>query len=223
MFPLSDSIKSPRFPFINVLIILATVYVFFQQMVSPDFEAFIYQYALIPAQIDFNNFQSLTPFITSMFLHGGWLHLISNMWFLWVFGDNVETHVGAIFYPFLYFASGIAGGLAQYFFMPSSDIPMLGASGAVAGVLGAYFVLFGHSRIKTLVPIFGFVTITDIPASFMLGYWFLLQILSGAASLGVTGEGGGVAFWAHAGGFIAGWVIAKMFKPVLHYEVERTR
>jgi membrane associated rhomboid family serine protease len=221
MFPLSDSIKSPRFPYLNVLFILATVYVFYLQATSPDFEAFIYQYALVPSLVDFNNMQSLYPIITSMFLHGNLLHLVSNMWFLWVFGDNVETHVGAIFYPFLYFASGIAGGLAQYFFMTGSDIPMLGASGAVAGILGAYFVLFGHSRIKTLVPIFGFVTITDISAKFMLGYWFVLQIISGAVSL--SAEGGGVAFWAHAGGFGAGWIIAKLFKPALHYEIERIR
>lgn len=213
MFPLSDSIKAQGFPFINVTIILATVYLFFQQITASDFEAFIYQYALIPSQIDFSNYTTLTPFITSIFLHGGILHIVSNMWFLWVFGDNVEGYLGKLTYPVVYLLSGIAGGLAQYFISPNSEIPMLGASGAVAGILGAYYVLFPRSKIKTLVPFFGFVSIVELGAPFMLGYWFILQLFSGAVSLPFSGsEMGGVAFWAHVGGFVTGVLFANLLK-----------
>lgn len=213
MFPLSDSVPARSFPIVNIAIILATVFVFFQQLTAPDFEVFIYQYALIPSKIDFENYATLTSFITSIFLHGGFLHIISNMWFLWVFGDNVEGHVGKFMYPLAYLLSGIAGGLAQYFVSPNSAVPMLGASGAVAGVLGAYYVLFPHSKIKTLVPFFGFVSIIELGAPFMLGYWFILQLFSGAASLPfATADSGGVAFWAHVGGFVTGVIFANLLK-----------
>ncbi|MBI4080742.1 MAG: rhomboid family intramembrane serine protease [Candidatus Levybacteria bacterium] len=211
MIPLSDSVKSQRFPFINILLIGITVYVFFQQYVTPDPEAFVYRWALIPSEIDFSNWLTLIPFITAIFLHGGFLHIISNMLFLWVFGDNVEGYMHLLLYPILYLGSGIVGALTQYFFMPNSDIPMLGASGAVAGVLGAYYMLFPHHKIKTLVPLFGFFTVINISASFMLGYWFLLQIISGAASLPFSGETGGIAFFAHIGGFVFGIIFAKFF------------
>ena len=213
MFPLSDSIAARSFPIINIAIILTTVYVFYLQITAPDFESFIFQYALIPASIDFGNYATLTPFVASIFLHGGFLHIISNMWFLWVFGDNVEGHLGKLTYPVVYLLSGIAGGVAQYFVSPTSQIPMLGASGAVAGTLGAYYVLFPHSKIKTLVPFFGFISVVDIAAPFMLGYWFILQLFSGAASLPFVGsETGGVAFFAHVGGFITGVVVANILK-----------
>lgn len=211
MFPLSDSIRSNRFPIFNLLLIGFTVFVFYQQIVSLDQEGFINQYALIPALIDFNNWQTLFPFITAIFLHGGFLHIISNMWFLWVFGDNVEGHFGPIIYFFLYFISGIGGNIAQYLLNPTSQIPMLGASGAVAGVLGAYYVLFPQSKIKTLVPFFGFLSVVEISAPFMLGYWFILQVISGAASLGSLSTGG-VAFWAHVGGFAAGVLFASIIR-----------
>lgn len=222
MFPLSDSIKSPRFQYLTVLLILANIYVFYLEMTSSSLDAFVNTYALVPAAIDFSNPHTLLPFFTLMFLHGGLLHLASNMWFLWIFGDNVETHMGGLLYLLLYFGSGLTGSLLQYYLSPTSAIPMLGASGAIAGVLGAYFVLFGHSKIKSLVPLFGFVTIMNIPASIMLGYWFVLQILSGAASIPGSGSvEGGVAFFAHIGGFVAGALMAKLFKPALNYEVER--
>lgn len=213
MFPLSDSIKAQSFPLVNIAIIAITVYVFVQQLLAPDAEAFIYQYALVPSEVDFANYASLTPFVTSIFLHGGFLHIISNMWFLWVFGDNVEGYLGKFTYPIVYLLSGIVGGLSQYFFSPASNIPMLGASGAVAGALGAYYVLFPHSKIKTLVPFFGFATIFELGAPFMLGYWFILQLFSGAASLPfTTADTGGVAFWAHVGGFLTGVIAANLFK-----------
>lgn len=211
MFPISDSVPAKTFPFINYALIAITCYVFFLQ-ISGDFEAFTYAYALVPSQINFSNPSTLYPFLTSMFLHGGWFHIISNMWFLRVFGDNVEGALGHIPYLFLYLLSGFIGAAAQYFFMPNSNIPMLGASGAVAGALGAYFTLFPKHKVKTFIPVFGFFTLADVSAFFMLGYWFVLQILSGAMSLPTSGEdGGGVAFWAHVGGFVAGLIIGRFF------------
>ncbi|MBI2621617.1 MAG: rhomboid family intramembrane serine protease [Candidatus Levybacteria bacterium] len=216
MIPIADSVKAKRFPIFNIGIIILTVFVFYLQITSP--ESFTYQYALIPSQIDFANFSTLYPFVTSIFLHGGFLHIISNMIFLWVFGDNVEGHFPFLTYPFLYIGSGIVASLAQYIISPASNIPMLGASGAVAGALGAYFVLFPHHKIKTFVPFFGFFTMVNISAVFMLGYWFVLQILSGAASLSGPSDIGGVAFWAHVGGFVFGAAAAKLLDLFKHEE-----
>ena len=212
MFPISDTHTDKRkFPLINITVIAATIFIFILQMLALDETALVRSYALVPSLVDFGNLPTLVPFVTAIFLHGGFLHIISNMWFLWVFGDNVESRLGILF-PFLYFLSGIVGNFFQYILMPSSDIPMLGASGAVAGVLGAYFILFPHAKIKTLVPFFGFFTFLSVPASFMLGYWFVLQVLSGAVSLPFSGETGGIAFWAHVGGFVTGVVFAKLFR-----------
>lgn len=211
MIPLRDSKSTGVFPFWVFIIIAINAFVFFQESMAPDFEVFISSWALVPAFIDWNNFETLTPFITSQFLHAGWLHILSNMWFLWIFGDNIEEHFGKLFFPVIYLFSGIVGGLAQYFTSPDSVIPMLGASGAVAGVLGAYMVLFSRHTIKTLVPVFGFVSVVDIPAGFMLFYWFFTQLFSGVGSLAVA-YSGGVAWFAHVGGFATGWLIAKISK-----------
>lgn len=207
MFPLSDSIKAARFPFLNYLIVAITVYVFIQQILAPDQLAFIMQYALVPSNVNFNDYATIVPFVTSIFLHGDILHILSNMWFLIVFGDNVNARLSPFGFLALYIISGVVGGLAQYIFMPSADIPMLGASGAVAGILGCYAVLFPHARIKTLIFIVFFVTIIEISALFMLGYWFVLQIISGAGSLGeLNSAEGGVAYMAHVAGFIVGLI-----------------
>lgn len=212
MFPLSDSIPARRFPFITISVILFTIYVFIQQLLAPDQNGFIEQYALVPARVDFSQWMTLIPFVTAIFLHGGFLHIISNMWFLWVFGDNVEGYLSPIFFIVLYMTAGIAGNLAQYFLMPDSSIPMLGASGAIAGILGCYFVLFPYSKIRTVIFIFFFVTIVEISAPIMLGYWFVLQLVSGASSLPFSMDQGGVAFWAHVVGFIIGIVFGLLFK-----------
>mgnify|MGYP001596886105 CR=1 FL=1 len=212
MFPISDSVKTHRIPLINIGLITVTVFVFIQQLIATNQEAFIQTFALVPSLIDFSNYSTLFPFVTAMFLHGGFLHILSNMWFLWVFGDNIEDHMGWLLFLVIYFVSGIAGNLLQYAFMPQSSIPMLGASGAVAGILGAYYVILPHSKIKTFVPYFGFMSVINVPASFMLGYWFILQIISGAASIPGMGETGGVAFFAHAGGFLTGVIFGKLFK-----------
>lgn len=213
MFPLYDSIRHKNFPFINWAIVLITAYVFVQQLTVPNIDAFVFQYALIPSQIDFTNPLTLLPFITAIFLHGGLLHIISNMWFLVVFGDNINDALGLLGYIFLYFIAGIMGNFVQYLFSPESNIPMLGASGAVAGILGAYYVLFPYAKVKTLVFILFFVTIIEINAPLLLGYWFLLQVFSGAVSLPMLGsEEGGIAFFAHIAGFVVGLVFGYLYK-----------
>lgn len=212
MIPLRDSHPAGRFPFWVVLIIAINIYVFFLELTSLNPDVFINQYALIPSLVDPLNPISWLPFITSQFLHGGFVHIISNMLFLWVFGDNVEDKVGFLLFPFFYLAAGAVGGLSQYILNPTINIPMLGASGAIAGVLGFYFTRFGHHTVKTLIPIFGFFTVVNVPASIMLFYWFFTQLFAGAASISlVTAETGGVAFFAHIGGFAFGWIVGKLF------------
>lgn len=211
MFPISDTKTSGGFQFWVIVIIAINFFVFWLESTSQNLDQFIGQFALIPSQLNFSSLNNLQPLITSQFLHGGFLHIISNMWFLWIFGDNVEERLGFLFFPIFYLIGGIAGGLAQYLITPTSTIPMLGASGAIAGVLGAYMALFPNHKIKTLVPVFGFFTIANIPAFVMLFYWFFIQFLSGTTSIISTSESmGGIAFFAHIGGFAAGWIIAKI-------------
>jgi membrane associated rhomboid family serine protease len=145
----------------------------------------------------------LLTMLTCIFLHGGWMHFLGNMWFLWIFGDNVEDRFGHLGYLVFYLASGLAASAAHFVTDPASQVPTIGASGAIAGVMGAYFVWYPHSRVHSLVPVFGFFHFVEIPAPFFLGVWLLMQLLSGAG-----GGGGGVAWWAHIGGFVFGVVIA---------------
>lgn len=214
MLPLDDTVRTGKFPFWVFLFIAANIYIFFLEITSPNPESFISKYALIPTLVDFANYETLIPFITSQFLHGGFLHILSNMWFLWIFGDNVEGKSGFLIFPFLYLISGALGAFIQFLFMPDSSIPMLGASGAIAGVLGAYFAWFPHHQIKTLIPIIGFPAIINIPASIMLFYWFATQIFAGSTTAAITtSDIGGVAYFAHIGGFVSGWILAKLISP----------
>jgi len=147
----------------------------------------------------------LPPFFTSMFLHGGWLHLAGNMWFLWIFGDNVEDMLGSIRFVFFYLFCGLAAGFTHFILDPSSSVPTIGASGAIAGVLGGYMLLFPGARVLTLVPLGFFLRVMEIPAAVMIGIWFVIQLASGVLTQGM--EQGGVAWWAHVGGFVAGLVL----------------
>ena len=147
--------------------------------------------------------------LTHMFLHGSWMHLLGNMWFLWLFGNNVEDSMGHLRFLGFYLLCGLAAAAAQIVTNPSSPVPMVGASGAISGVMGAYLVLYPRVRVYTLVPLGFFITSMALPAWVMLGYWFLIQFVSGLVDVG--GEGGGVAFWAHVGGFVAGLVLVKLF------------
>lgn len=214
MIPLRDSAPSHRLPLVTYLVILVNVWVFFLEITAPDLEAFVQKFALVPNRVSFSDISSLVPFVTSQFLHGGFFHLVSNLWFLKIFGDSVESIWGWARYALFYLASGVVAGLAQYLTDSASSIPMLGASGAVAGVLGAYFVFFPRHRIETLVPVWGFWQVVDLPASIMLLYWFITQLFSGIASLGITSTFGGIAFFAHAGGFVFGWLVARSTRGI---------
>ena len=153
--------------------------------------------------------RQVSHLLTSMFLHGSWMHLLGNMWFLWLFGNNVEDSMGRLRFVVFYLVSGLAAALGQVVTNPSSAIPMVGASGAISGVMGGYLVLYPHVRVFTFIPIGFFLTSVALPAWVMLGYWFLIQFVSGLAAFG--GDIGGVAFWAHVGGFVAGVVLVKLF------------
>jgi membrane associated rhomboid family serine protease len=204
MIPLRDTIRSNSTPVVNILIILANVLVFIYMLTLDPYTQnhFIAQYALTPSRL------RLSAIITSMFLHGGWMHLIGNMWFLWVYGDNVEDVLGHGKYLAFYLLCGVAAALTQYAVSPDSRVPTLGASGAIAGVMGAYLIKFPHSRILTLIPIFFFFTTIEIPAVLILLYWFALQFFSGIGSVGYSQVSqGGVAWFAHIGGFISGMIL----------------
>lgn len=211
MFPLKDHQPSHKFPIINISLIAANIFVFFKELTAVDLDVFIAQYALVPNLIDIGNPSTLLPFITSMFLHAGFVHILSNLWFLWIFGDNVEAAFGHLKYLLFYLVFGIAASLTQTIFIANSSLPMLGASGAIAGVLGAYLKFFPNHRIDTIVPLFGFPTIIGIPASFMLIYWFIIQAFSSVAIvITATASIGGIAYLAHAGGFVSGLIISHL-------------
>lgn len=201
MIPLRDTQPSNTFPAVTLVIIVLNVLVFlFQVSLEPHYlNYFIAQHGIVPDRLH------LSSLITSMFLHGGWMHLIGNMWFLWIYGDNIEDILGHGKYLIFYLLCGVAAALVHILLNPYSRVPTVGASGAIAGVMGAYMIKFPRSRILTLVPIFIFLTTMEIPAGFMLLYWFAIQIFSGIGSVGYSNiSSGGVAWFAHVGGFVAG-------------------
>ena len=168
------------------------------------------RYALIPGQFDLSRpFVSITPILTSAFLHGNLMHLISNMWALWLFGDNVEDRMGALNFLLFYLVSAIAAGITHIYVDPGSLIPTVGASGAIAGVMGAYFILYPRAQVLTLIPIFIFPWFVDIPAFIYLGFWLIIQVMGGTAAL--AGGAVQIAFWAHIGGFAAGVLLHRLF------------
>ena len=202
MIPLRDVIPSRTTPIVTIAIIVVNALAFLYQLSLGELvNDFILEYGLVPAAF------SWVAVFTSMFLHGGLLHVGGNMLYLWIFGDNVEDRMGHGRFVVFYLLCGVAAALAQTILNPDSVVPMVGASGAIAGVMGAYFVLYPRSRIVTLVPLFMFVQVMEVPAIFFLGIWFLMQFLSGVGSIAtaVAGEpAGGIAFWAHVAGFLAG-------------------
>jgi membrane associated rhomboid family serine protease len=210
MFPLSDVIPSRTTPFVTVgLIILnALVFLFEVTLSERQLQLFSLTYGVVPAEFTWSSV------FTSMFLHGGWLHFLGNMLYLWIFGDNVEDRLGHARYLLFYLFCGAAAALGQTAIQPYSTVPMIGASGAVAGVMGAYFVLFPHSRVLTAVFIFFFLDLIEIPAIFFLGIWFLMQFFSGVGSLGADAGQGGVAFWAHIAGFFVGGVGGLLWRGI---------
>lgn len=220
MIPLKDTTPRRSFPIVTTLLIVVNVAVFVHQIALPASasEAFIKTYAFVPRRFQLalegrhsNLAQVFMPLFTSMFLHGGFLHILGNMWFLWIFGANVEDRMGSAMYLFFYVVCGLGSGIAQLLFSWGSKIPSLGASGAISGVLGAYIVFFPASRILTLIPLFIIWFTARIPAVVFIGLWFIAQFLSGVGSLGAhsVADSGGVAWWAHIGGFLMGALLAR--------------
>lgn len=213
MIPFRDDNPSRGIPFVTITLIAINALVFFYQLSLSERGQleFMYAAALIPREATTNLIATIPDFFTAMFMHGGWLHIVGNMLYLWIFGDNIEEKLGHFLYVPFYLACGIAASVAQIAINPTSQIPTLGASGAIAGVLGAYLVLFPNARVQTLILFGGFGRVAQVPAVWLLGFWFVMQLLPGFASIGV--EGGGVAYFAHIGGFIAGaaaiWVYAQ--------------
>ena len=216
MIPLRDTIKGETFPFVNIALIVVNVLVFLGELslTQTQLTELFYTYGAVPSWIVNNFFQgnivgAIVPMITATFLHGGWLHILSNMLFLWVFGDNVEDRMGHFNYFIFYISVGFLGNLAQIIFSPQSTVPIIGASGAVAGILGAYYLLFPKSRVLALIPIIFFFTLMEVKASLFIIFWFILQIFNGVLSLGAVGNP--VAWWAHIGGFIGGVILLRVF------------
>jgi hypothetical protein len=212
MIPLRDINRSETLPLVNYLIIATNVVVFFVQLSQgPGLERFILNYGLVPARYTvpeigrhFSTSQQVISFFTFMFLHGGFFHLLLNMWSLFIFGDNVEDRLGHMRYFLFYILCGIASGISHMVINWNSTTPTIGASGAISGVMGAYFVLYPRARVLTLIPLFFFFHLVEIPAFYFLGFWFLIQFINAAMT---GGTGGGVAWWAHIGGFIFGIIL----------------
>jgi len=218
MIPLRDVIPSRTTPVVTVAFIVLNALVFLYEFSLGDqVNEFILAYGLIPAAF------SWITVLTSMFVHGGWLHFGGNMLYLWIFGDNVEDRMGHGRFVVFYLLCGAAAAFVQTIMQPNSTIPMVGASGAIAGVMGAYFVMYPHSRIVTLLPIFIFIQIIEVPAILFLGIWFVMQFLSGVGSIATAATrepAGGVAFWAHIAGFVAGLAGVFVFRRPERQRVE---
>lgn len=212
MFPLYDTVRSRRFPIINWMLVLLNGLVFYYELTLGETELhrFILDWGLVPAQLVLDSTESWLRILSSMFLHGGWFHIISNMWILIIFGDNIEDRMGSMRYLIFYLLSGTAAALMQAFLYPTSNIPMVGASGAIAGVLGAYLVLYPRARIASIVPIVFIFTIIELPALIFLGFWFVSQLFQGWLALGGA-DMSGVAWWAHIGGFVFGLLMVRLF------------
>ncbi len=218
MFPLRDNVPSRSWPLVTVLLIAANFYVFYQELILSDaaLGRMIHALGLVPADFlarlarEPFAFTTYLPFVTNLFLHGGWMHILGNMWYLWIFGDNIEDRLGKFRFLFFYILCGVLANAAQVIVDPLSPVPTVGASGAISGVLGAYLMLFPKARIATLIPLFPIFPIIQIPALLFLPLWFLLQLQQGALALFTAGAG--IAWWAHIGGFAAGFVLVRIVK-----------
>jgi membrane associated rhomboid family serine protease len=213
MIPLRDTIRARTFPIVNWSIIVLNLVVFLYETSLPPsgVTRLFATFALIPADVTLLQPAAVLTLVTSMFLHGGWLHVISNLWILYIFGDNVEDRMGSGRYVVFYLLAGVAAGLTHVFFSRGQALPTVGASGAIAGVLGAYFILYPLGRVITLVPLLFIPWFVEIPAVVFLGIWFLTQVVSGLVTVGAAGEFNNIAWWAHVGGFAFGFVMVHLF------------
>jgi membrane associated rhomboid family serine protease len=215
LFPIRDNIESRSLPIITWIIIALNVIVFLIELsVGSGIEPFLQHYGLIPSYF-FSHLGAGAALhvLSSMFLHAGWGHLIGNMWFLYIFGDNVEDRMGHFRYLAFYLITGLCAALTQTFITPDSQIAMVGASGAISGILGAYMLFYPNARVLTVMPAGSYSRSAEVPAVFFLGLWFVMQLFTGIMPIaaGVSQDAGGVAFWAHIGGFISGALLAKLF------------
>ena len=226
MIPIRDTIPARRTAWVVRLFVLANIVLFVAELwQGPALAAFLDRFGIVPTSWVLTNVsdllrwpQLILTLLTSQFLHGGFLHLGFNMLYLWIFGDNVEDRLGHGRFTILYLGSGLCAGLAQILMQPNSEVPMIGASGAIAGVLGAYFLMFPFARITTLIPWFLVWEVVELPAFVFLGFWFLLQWLQGIVAIGhVTDVAGGVAWWAHVGGFVSGLILLALLRPYRRY------
>lgn len=224
MIPIRDD--TPRFstPYVTYFLIALNTLIFLWEwsiglQSERALNVIMFEFGVVPSHVSaalagspqITVVQAFFPILTSMFLHASWLHIIGNMWVLWIFGDNIEDYLGHFAYLLFYLICGFAAAVAHIFLNWGSRVPSVGASGAIAGVMGAYFILYPKARVLTLVPLIIFFTFWWLPAWIVLGYWFLLQFLSGAATaIATTSQTGGVAFWAHVGGFVAGILLIKL-------------
>lgn len=214
MIPIRDINPTRRFPLITLVLVVLNVLVFVFELFLPSesvLDSFAFTWGLIPAELMRLNPMAIVTVFTSMFIHGGFLHLASNMLYLWIFGDNIEQALGSIRFVVFYLLCGIGAALGQVLVDPSSTIPMVGASGAISGVLGAYLLLFPRAEVESLVFLGYFVRLVRLPALVVLGMWILLQLSSGLLSLGMEATGG-VAFFAHIGGFVSGLVLVLLLR-----------
>jgi membrane associated rhomboid family serine protease len=212
MIPLKDENPSRSTPVVMRVIVALNVACFLYEMaLGPGLRGFVFEFGFVPARLSLalegaeSPLAPGTTLISSMFLHGGWLHLLGNMWYLWIFGDNIEDRLGHVRFLLFYVLAGLAAATTHWLTNASSGVPTVGASGAIAGVLGGYLIAFPRARVLTLVPLFVFIQVMSLPAIVVLGLWFVFQFFSGALSLGM-GATGGVAWWAHVGGFAFGVV-----------------
>ena len=213
MIPIRDEIRTRTTPVVNYILIAVNIIVFIIMALTPSQnEATVMQYAMVPAQVTSRlDFGDIADIFTSMFMHAGLAHIAGNMLYLWIFGDNVEDSLGHGRYLIFYLLGGVIASATHILTNPTSTIPTVGASGAIAAVLGAYLILYPGSRVLTLIPLGFYLRMTAVPAVIVLGLWFLLQFVQGLFTLGATGDVGGVAVWAHIGGFVAGLILAKLF------------
>ena len=231
MIPIRDRNPSGTFPYVTIGIIIINVLIFLYELsLGSGLGEFIMKFGVVPLKVsyysqvpDLTFINTFFPFISSMFLHGGFVHLIGNMWFLWIFGDNIEDKLGHFKFIAFYFLCGIIASSVHVFFNSQSNVPCVGGSGAIAGVLGAYMITFPHARVVTIVPLFVFIQVMELPAMVVLGFWFVIQFFNGAATITASTSGAGVAWWAHIGGFAAGVIILYIMRIFFARKLVRRR
>lgn len=213
MIPIKDILPSRTTPFVIFFLIAMNSAVWVVELLQgTNLNEFVVTWGFIPLRmlLDDDPQKWVTPF-SSMFMHGGWMHIVGNMWFLWIFGDNVEDAFGHGSFIVFFLVCGLGASLLQFLFSINSQVPMIGASGAISGVLGAYACFYPRARVVTLIPIFFFIHFAEIPAILFIGLWFVFQLMGGCGAV-ASGVGSGVAFWAHVGGFFVGYLIARLWK-----------